>query len=143
MAVLMRIASISMFFSGVSFLLPEPSINSFLVWCGLERMPDATMMRYVLWGAGFLQMAYGGLIWVVASDVVRHQLVVVALIVMFLVVAPAFYWIDALAGLPHYWCWLDFTCFFLAGIIPLAFWLWPSSPVTALNPIQKQVEKPK
>ncbi len=97
---------------------------------GLEQMPDATMMRYVLRGAGYLQMAYGIVLWVVARDVVRFQSAVVAFIVVFLVGAPAFYCIDAAAGLPGYWCLLDFSCSFLAGAVPLAFWLWPSSPNT-------------
>jgi hypothetical protein len=127
MAVLMRVTAVSLFLSGVTFLLPESSINSFLVWCGLEQMPDATMMRYVLRGAGYLQMAYGIVLWVVARDVVRFQPLVIAFIAVFLLGAPAFYWIDAAAGLPRYWCWLDFTCCFLAGAVPLAFWLWPGS----------------
>lgn len=108
--------------------MPETSINSFLVWCGLEQMPDATMMRYILRGAGYLQIGYGVLLWVVARDVVRYQPTVIAYIAVFLVGAPAFYWIDAAAGLPRYWCLFDFTCCFLAGAVPLAFWLWPSSP---------------
>jgi hypothetical protein len=82
MAILMRIAAVSLFFSGVSFFLPETSINSFLVWCGLEQMPDATMMRYILRAAGYLQMAYGVLYWVVARDVVRYQPIVITLIVI-------------------------------------------------------------
>ncbi len=131
MAFLMRLAAVSLFFSGVSFFLPEASINSLLVWCGLEQMPDATMMRYILRGAGYLQLAYGVFLWVVARDVVRHQPVVVAFIVLFLIGAPAFYRIDAAAGLPRYWCLLDFTCCFLGGAVPLAFWLWPTkkSPI--------------
>jgi hypothetical protein len=102
MAFLMRLAAVSVFFSGVSFFLPEWSINSFLVWCGLEQMPDATMMRYILRAAGYLQIAYGVVLWVVARDVVRFQPVVVAFIVVFLIGAPAFYWINSAAGLPGY-----------------------------------------
>jgi len=133
MAFLMRVAAVSLFFSGVSFFLPERSINSFLVWCGLEQMPDATMMRYILWGAGYLQMAYGVFLWVVAKDVVRYQPIIVTFIVVFLIGAPAFYCIDAAAGLPWYWCLLDAGCCFLGSTIPLAFWLWPSSPNKALQ----------
>jgi hypothetical protein len=124
----MRIAAVSLFLSGVTLFLPEASINSFLVWCGLEQMPDATMMRYILRGCGYLQMGFGVLLWVVARDVVRYQPVVIAYIAVFLVGAPAFYWIDATAGLPGYWCLLDFACCFLASAVPLAFWLWPTSP---------------
>ncbi len=132
MQFLMRLAAVSVFFSGISFFLPSPLINSFLVWCGLPQMPDAPLMRYILHGAGYLQVAYGIVVWVVARDVVRHQPVVIAFIVIFLMGAPAFYWIDAAAGLPWYWCSLDAGCCFLGGSIPLAFWFWPSK--SALEP---------
>src|SRR5207248_7354728 len=112
MAFLIRLAAVSVFFSGVSFFLPETSINSFLVWCGLEQMPDATMMRYVLRGAGYLQIGCGVVLWVLARDVVRYQPIVIAFIAVALMGAPAFYWLDAAAGLPGYWCMLDFTCCF-------------------------------
>lgn len=125
-AILLRVAAISVFFSGVSFFLPETWIDSFLVWCGLGQMPHAALMRYVLWGAGYFQVAGGVFIWVIARDVVRYHPIVITVLVLLLVGAPVFYLIDALAGLPWYWCILDFTCCFLAGGVPLVFCLWPA-----------------
>jgi hypothetical protein len=117
--------SISLICSGVSFYFPEGWINSFLVWCGLPEMPHATIMRYVLLGAGHLQVFMGVVVWFVARDVVRYQPIVVAVIVALLLAAPAFYLTDSIAGLPRYWCLFDFGCCFLAGGVPLFACLWP------------------
>src|SRR5437899_5608933 len=88
-------------------------------------MPHAVLMRYFLYGAGHLQIGIGLVIWFIARDVVRYQPVVVATLVVFLIAAPAFYLTDAVAGLPWYWCLVDFACCFLAGGVPLLFCLWP------------------
>ena len=125
---LLRLAALSVFLSGVTFLLPASSIDSFLVWCGLEPVPHVRLMRYVLFVAGLLQVGIGVVVWVIARDVVRYQPVVVTVLVAFLIGAPAFYLFDALAGMPRWWCILEFACCFLAGGVPLGFCLWPTSP---------------
>lgn len=124
-AFLLRVVAVSAILSGVSFFFPERWIDSFVVWWGVEPMPQHVLMHYVLWGAGFLQVGIGVVVWVMARDIVRHQPVVMAVLLAFLAGAPAFYLIDALAGLPCYWCLVDFGCCFLAGAVPLAFCLWP------------------
>jgi hypothetical protein len=130
---LLRVVAVSAILSGVSFFFPEKWIDSFLAWCGLEQMPHVALMRYVLWGAGHLQIGIGMVVWFIARDVVRYQSVVIVVLAVFLIAAPAFYLTDAIAGLPWYWCVLDFTCCFLAGGVPLAFCLWPSSRNDALQ----------
>lgn len=138
-AFLLRVVSVSAILSGISFFFPKPWIDSFVQWWGAGPMPNSALMRYVLWGGGFLQVGIGAVIWVIARDVVRHQPVVVTVLVALLVAAPIFYLIDAVAGLPRYWCWVDFGCCFLAGIVPLFFCLWPlkqsvKSSNTSLEP---------
>ena len=68
---LLRLAAISVYSSGVTFLLPVASIDSFLVWCGLEQVPHVRLMRYVLFAAGLLQVGIGVVVWVIARHVVR------------------------------------------------------------------------
>jgi len=125
-AFLLRVVAVSAILSGISFYFPERSIDSFLLWCGVGQMPHEPLMRYVLWRGGHLQVGIGVVTWIIARDVVRYQPVVIALLVVFIVAAPAFYLSNALAGLPWYWCLLDFACCFLAGAVPLLFCLWPT-----------------
>jgi hypothetical protein len=126
-AFLLRVVAISAILSGVTFYFPEACIDSFLVWCGLPEMPRAELMRYVLLAAGHLQVGIGVMVWFLARDVVRYQPIIIAMLVVFLIAAPAFYLTDAIAGLPWYWCLLDFGCGFLAGGVPLLFCLWPTN----------------
>jgi hypothetical protein len=58
---------------------------------------------------------------------VRYQPVVVAVLIAFLIGAPSFYLVDAIAGMPRWWRILEFACCFLAGGVPLAVCLWPAS----------------
>lgn len=85
-------------------------------------------MSYMLQAAGYLQIAIGVLIWVIAMDVVRYRPLVIATIAIFLAGAPVLYVIDAVAGLPRWWCMMDFISSFLCGAIPLLFCLWPAPP---------------
>ncbi len=124
-AFLMRVVAISAILSGVTFYFPERNINSFLVWCGLPQMPHAVLMRYGSLGAGHLQVGIGVVIWFLARDVVRYQPIVVAVLSTFLIAAPAFYVTNTIAGMPWYWCLLDFGCCFLAGGVPLLVCWWP------------------
>ena len=133
---LLRFLAICWILSGVVFCLPKTWIDSFLVWVGMAQVPHALLMSYVLRGAGLLQVAMGIVIWAVASDVVRYRPIVITIIVVHLAAAPAFYLMDAVIGMPGWWCLMDFTCGILSGGIPLIFCLWPAkaSPNTALEP---------
>ena len=92
----------------------------------MAQVPHALLMSYVLRGAGRLQVAMGIVIWAVASDVVRYRPIVITIIVVHLAAAPAFYLMDAVIGMPGWWCLMDFTCGILSGGIPLIFCLWPA-----------------
>jgi len=123
---LLRFLAFCWILSGVVFCLPKTWIDSFLVWVGMAQVPDALLMSYVLRGAGLLQVAMGIVIWAVASDVVRYRPIVITIIVVHLAAAPAFYLMDAVIGMPGWWCLMDFTCGILSGGIPLIFCLWPA-----------------
>jgi uncharacterized protein (TIGR03435 family) len=113
--------------NGLSILLPMSWIDAVLAPLNLGHFPDAAIANYLLRGAGFFALAFGALIWVVAQDVVRHRPVVITLITIFLVGAPAFYVICTWAGLPRWWCVLDFTICLFAGGVPLACVFSPAS----------------
>ena len=123
----MRVLAIVLIISGGSFFLPVTWLDSILVQHGLGPFPHAALMRGALLVAGYLLVALGALFWVIAKDVVRYRPLVITTIAIFLVAAPAFYLIDAVAGLPR-WCSIaDFVLCFILGAVPLAFYFWPAS----------------
>jgi hypothetical protein len=79
------------------------------------------------WEPVILQVGIGVVVWLMARDPARYQPIIIIMLAVFLVAAPAFYLTDAIAGLPWYWRLLDFSCCFLAGGVPLVFCLWQSS----------------
>jgi hypothetical protein len=134
-AALLRIVATFMILDGGVFFLPETWINAFLVEFGLEQMPHAALMRYALQMGGYLQIALGALVWVIARDVVRYRPLVITTIAIFLFGAPAFYLLDAAAGLPAWVSLMDFVTCVGCGGIPLVFCLWPAkTPLGKMQP---------
>ena len=129
---ILRIIAIVWMLSGVCCFVPDRWVDSFLAWFGVEQMPRALPMIYVLRAAGCLCFGIGAVIWAVATDIVRYRLIVITIVAVHLIAAPAFYLMDAMIGLPRGWCIMDFTCFFLGGAVPLAVSLWPAK--TSANP---------
>lgn len=114
-------------FSCFFCFIPNGWMNIFLGWFSAEPMPHAIFMRYCLWGAGLIIGGVGVVIWVAATDVVRYRPIVIAIIALHLIAAPVFYVMDTLVGMPLWWRVMDFSCFFVAGIVPFAFYFRPSS----------------
>ena len=123
----LKVIAIGWIFSCFFCFIPDGWMNTFLGWFGAEPMPHAIFMRYCLWGAGLIIGGVGVVIWVAATDLVRYRPIVIAIIALHLIAAPVFYVMDTIVGMPPWWRVMDFGCFFVAGIVPFAFYLWPSS----------------
>ena len=130
----LRIVAIFVIVNGLSLMLPQRWIDLFLVWSGLEHLPQTPIVRWLLVGSALLMLSFGVLIWVIASDVVRYQPVVLTIVAIFLASAPLTCWIDVVAGLPRWWCVADFASFLLAGAVPLVCRFWPASHNQAMQP---------
>jgi len=123
----LRFVALSQMVAFIIVFVPEPWIASVHSWLGLGQMPDAVILRYLLRGAAFSQGAIGVLLWVIASDVVRYRPLVITTAALYLAAASLFYFIDAIAGLPGWWCIWDCACCFVVGGVLLSLCLWPSS----------------
>ena len=122
----MRIIAIGWLVSGISCLLPETWIASFLDWVGLGPMPHAVIFLYVIRKFAYVTTACGVLFWVVATDVVRYRPIVITTIAIHLIFVPVLCWLDVTIGMPLWWCIMDWSSCLLAGGFLLAYWLWPS-----------------
>ena len=107
-------AVLEMAFLAVVFL-PQASLNAWHVWLGLGPMPDDAVLRYVIRGGAFAQVAIGVLLWMMARDVARFRPLILAVGIILLVCGPAFLLIDATAGMPRFWCLLDGISSLLGG----------------------------
>jgi hypothetical protein len=130
---ILRVLAVAWILSGVCCFFPDSWIDSFLAWFGVEQMPHALPMIYVLRGAGWVCVGTGVVIWIVATDIIRYRPMVIAIITLHLIAAPVFYWMDAIIGMPRRWCMMDFVCFLAAGSGPLAFCLWPAKTLPRMR----------
>jgi hypothetical protein len=108
-------------------LMPVEWIASWHAWLGVGVMPDDPVLRYVIRGAALAQAAIGVLLWVIATDVVRYRPLVITISAIYLIGAPAYYCIDATAGMPRFWGVFDCAFCFLAGGALLTLCLLSSS----------------
>ena len=122
-AIFLRIIAIVQMLTFAVVLMPVAWIASWHAWLGLGVMPDDPVLRYVIRGAAFAQGGVGVLVWVIATDVVRYRPLVITTAAISLFAAPAYYFIDATAGMPRFWCIFDFAYCFLAGAVLLALCL--------------------
>jgi hypothetical protein len=104
-------------------LMPVGWIAAWHAWLGLGVMPDDPVLRYVIRGAALAQGAIGVLLWVIATDVVRFRPLVVTTAAIYLFGAPAYYLLDATAGMPRFWCIFDGAFCLLAGGVLLTLCL--------------------
>lgn len=119
-AIFLRIIAIVQMLTFAVVLMPVAWIASWHAWLGMGVMPDDPVLRYVIRGAAFVQGALGVLGWVIATDVVRYRPLIITLAAICLFAAPAYYFIDAMAGMPHFWCLFDFAyCGVAGGVLTL------------------------
>jgi len=126
--------ALELLFSAAADFMPQTWQDAVVQGLGIPAMPHAPDMRYILLGVGYLQVTIAVFLGVTSRDVVRYQPFVVTTIAIFLVGAPVFYLICAVAEMPR-WCGIaDFTGCLLIGVILLGLYIWPirSSPNTVL-----------
>jgi len=127
-------------FSAAGDFMPQPWQDALCQAVGIPLMPHAPDMRYILLGVGYLQVVIAAFFWVISRDVGRYQPFVVSTIVVFLVGAPVFYLICAVAGMPN-WCGIvDATGCALIGGILLALYIWPTN---SSNNMKGNVDNPE
>ena len=111
------VAIVQMFTFAVVFM-PVEWIAGWHAWLGAGIMPDDAVLRYVIRGAAYVQGGIGVLLWVMATDVERFRPLVIAAAAIYLAGAPAYYWIDAIAGMPRFWCLCDSaSCLVVGGVL--------------------------
>ena len=84
-------------------------------WLRLGRPPEVTaVLQYVIGATAFFQGAIGVWLWIMLSHVKRYRPLLAATAVIYLLAVPAFYYIDATAGLPVWWRIYD--CFWCLAV---------------------------
>src|SRR5687768_15582464 len=122
-ATFLRVLAILQMLTAGIVIMPLEWIDAWHAWIGLGVMSHDPMLRYVVRGGALVQGAIGVLLGVMATDVARYRPLIVTTAVIYLVSAPAFYFIDSIAHMPRFWCILDSAACVVVGSLLLALCL--------------------
>lgn len=126
------IAILQLLTTGLCFV-PESVLESLYAWGGLGHLPHLPFLCYVIRGASYCQGAIGVLLWIIGTDVVRYRPLAIATGGIYLVAAPAFWAIHAIAGMPRWWAIMDtVACFFFGATLLVLCWL--ARPRSSVSP---------
>jgi hypothetical protein len=122
-AAFLRLLAILQILTAGIVIIPLEWIEGWHAWLGLGVMPHDPVLCYVLRGGAYVQGGIGVLIWVMATDVARYRSLILATAVIYLVGGPVFYFIEKIAGMPHFWCLFDGVSCAVVGSLLLALCL--------------------
>ncbi len=87
----------------VAALMPLPWIAVAHEAIGLGPLPEGPVVEYLARSTSFLYAALGGLMWLIASDPVRHARLLRLILILGFAAAPGLFVLDHRAGLPPWW----------------------------------------
>ena len=87
----------------VAALMPLSWIAAAHEAIGLGPLPEGPVVEYLARSTSFLYAALGGLMWLIASDPVRHARLLGLILVLGFAAAPGLLVLDHCAGLPAWW----------------------------------------
>lgn len=121
---ILRISAIAALLAVPAVLMPRLAAEKVSWIMGFGQPPMTPLMLYMMAGGAAVYVGQAVLLWVMSGDIIRYQPLVRLVAKIYLVCAPAFFWIDTQAGLPRWWMVMDSAGCLLAG----GFLLWACQP---------------
>jgi len=112
---LLRFTALVLFTGLPGALLPGVAAEKFSWLMGCGRPPLGPIMIYLSGNAGFVFVALGIVVWMIAREPQRYRPLVAALAWILVVGGPAYLSIDLQAALPAWWVALDSLACLLVG----------------------------
>jgi hypothetical protein len=105
----LRLSGFAMALAVFAVVMPDSCMVATHRLLGLGEFPEAPVADYLARSLSAFYAMYGGLLWVVSTDIRRYAPVIRYLAVVGVVFGVLLYWIDTHAGLPLYWCIVEGT----------------------------------
>lgn len=87
----------------VAVVMPYTWMNATHEWLGLGPLPEAPIVGYLARSLSAFYALFGGLLWVLSFDLVRHQPTLRFLGVVIIAFGAVLLGIDWIENLPRYW----------------------------------------
>lgn len=116
---LLRIAALVQFTGLPGALLPGEAIEKYSWLMGFGQPDLGPITIYLSGNAGYVFVAFGIVVWVISTDLVRYRPLVTLCGWIYLIAAPAYLSIDLQCPLPWWWVAMDsVSCLIIgAGIL--------------------------
>jgi len=88
-------------------------------WLGMGPLPQGPIVEYLARSTSMFYAIFGGVIWILASDVRRFGRAITVMAVGMMVGAPVMLMIDLRAGMPAWWIGMEGPVIFLFGVLTL------------------------
>jgi hypothetical protein len=104
----------------IAVIMPRSWMEISHAWLGLGRMPEGSVLMFLIRQASYTYGMHGVSLWVVATDVKRFRPLILLNGISYLLAAPVFFTIDYSAGMPMWWAVGDSTACGLIGVALLS-----------------------
>ena len=118
-ALVLRLVGTMEFFAFGSAVMPRSWMEMGHRWLGMGEMPQGAVVDFMIRQASFSYGLHGIALWFIAFDVVRYRPLVILSGIGYFLAGPAFYLIDAVAGMPMIWIAGNGTSCLLIGVLLL------------------------
>ena len=113
---LLRIVGTVEILAFISVVMPRSWMEASHSWLDLGAMPEGPVLMFMIRQASYYYGMHGILLWLLASDVVRFQKLIVFTGISFLLAGPVFFLIDYTSGMPMWWALGDSLGCFVFGV---------------------------
>ena len=105
----------------IAVVMPRSWMEVSHVWLGLGRMPEGSVLMFLIRQASYTYGMHGIFLWILATDLKRFRPIILINGFSFLLAGPVFFIIDYTAGMPWWWTAVDGPSIALMGAATL--WL--------------------
>jgi hypothetical protein len=112
---LLRLVGLVEILAFIAVIMPRSWMEISHAWLGLGRMPEGSVLMFLIRQASYTYGMHGVSLWVLATDVKRFRPLILLNGISYLLAAPVFFTIDYSAGMPLWWALGDSTACGLVG----------------------------
>jgi hypothetical protein len=116
---ILRLVGLVEILAFIAVVMPRSWMEASHTWLGLGRMPEGSVLMFLIRQASYTYGMHGVSLWVIATDVERFRRLIVFNGIAYLLSAPIFFTIDYSEGMPMWWAVGDSTACGLIGVVLL------------------------
>jgi hypothetical protein len=103
LAWLLRLVGLLEVLAFIAVVMPRSWMEYSHEWLGMGRMPEGSVLMFLIRQASYTYGMHGLSLWVLSFDVRRFRPLIIFNAFSYLIAAPVFFIIDYVSGMPAWW----------------------------------------